>query len=245
VIKASRNFICIRIDSYESEKAQKIVRNFLDGRFENTAFCLLAPDGKTKLSRSTRGPNQALGGNLASSLDQIAAKYKTKGNTAEAPAPDFPNFRLGLNVSSADQRALVLVTGTEKELKATRQILPAICNDPEVIGRLHYDFETDVTTWTAALTGDKSTSQIKIIVPDAYGQKGVIVKSLPLDTKPEALKKALLEANESFAKTTEKKTYNTHVQEGRRQGIKWTMPMEFGEDRDGDGKIDHRAGQGR
>jgi hypothetical protein len=237
--------VCIRIDSYESEAAQKIVRGFLNGSFANTAFCLLAPDGKTKLSRSHRGPQQALGGDLVGSLDEISGKYKSKGEASKTAVPDFPNFRLGLNVSSADQRVLVLVTGTEDELKSARKTLPALSNDAEVIGKFHYDFESDSKTWTKALTGHKSNSQIKIIVPDEYGQIGKIVKSLPLDTKTEDLKKALLAANETFAKTTEKKNYNTHVKEGRRLEIKWTMPMEFGEDRDGDGKIDHRGGRGR
>ena len=112
-----------------------------------------------------------------------------------------------------------------------------------MIGKFHYDFESDAETWSKVLTGDTSTSQIKIIVPDAYGQEGKIVKSLPLNTPTEELKKALLAANETFVETTEKKNYNTHVKEGRRLGVEWTMPMEYGEDRDGDGKIDHRGGR--
>lgn len=221
------------------------MRGFLNGRFENTAFCLIGPDGKERLSRSGRGPNHIFGNDLVDSLGEIAKKYKAKGKVSDAAVPDFPTFRLGLNVSSADQRVLVLVTGTEEEIKSARKTLPALSNESEVIGRFHYDFETDSKTWTKALTGDKSTSQIKIIIPDEYGQKGKIVKSLPLDIKTEDLKKALLEANETFTKTIEKKNYNTHVQKGRRQGIKWTMPMKFGEDRDGDGKIDPRGGPRR
>ena len=174
---------------------------------------------------------------------EIADDYKRKGKAEKAAVPDFPNFRLGLNVSSADQRIMVLITGTEKELNAARNSLPSISNDPEIIGKFHYDFETDPHTWTGILTGDRSKSGIKIIVPDTYGQKGKIVKSLPLDTSANDLKTALLKANKTFAETTPKKNYQSHVQQGRRQGIKWTMPMEFGEDRDGDGKIDHRGGR--
>ena len=237
--------MCIRIDSYESEEAQKIVRGYLNGRFENTAFCLLSPDGKKRLSRSSRGPNQVLGGDLVSAFGEIADDYRAKGKSEAAAVPDFPTFRLGLNVAAADQRVIILISGTEKEIEEARKSISAVSNDPEIIGRFHYDFETDSKTWTGILTGSKSKSGIKIIVPDTYGQKGKIVKSLPLETKAEKLKAALLKANETFIKTTEKKNYQNHVQEGRRKGIKWTMPMEFGEDRDGDGKIDHRAGRRR
>ena len=69
--------------------------------------------------------------------------------------------------------------------------------------------------------------------------------SLPIDSSTADIKKALLKANEDFVKTTDKKNYREHVQKGRRQGIEWSMPMEFGEDRDGDGVIDHRGGQRR
>ena len=180
-----------------------------------------------------------------SAFGEIADDYRAKGKSEAAAVPDFPNFRLGLNVASADQRVIILISGNVKEIKEARKSISAVSNDPEIIGRFHYDFETDPKTWTGILTGNKSKSGIKIIVPDTYGQKGKIVKSLPLETKAKKLKAALLKANETFVKTTEKKNYQNHVQEGRRKGIKWTMPMEFGEDRDGDGKIDHRPGRRR
>lgn len=138
-----------------------------------------------------------------------------------------------------------MVTGTDNEIKAAHKSLPALSNDSAIIGKFHYDFESDASTWKKILTGDLSESRIKIIVPDQFGQTGKVVNSLPLDTKTEDLKKALLAANETFAKTTAKKNYGSHVQQGRHQGIQWTMPMEFGEDRDGDGKIDHRGGPRR
>lgn len=234
--------MCVRIDSFESEEAQKIVRSYLNGRFANTAFCLLAPDGKKRLSRGHRGPSHVLGPDLARSFDRIAKDYPPKAPASQAAVPDFPNFRLGLNVASADQRLLVLVTGSEKEIQAARKSLPAVSNDPDVIGRFHYDFESDRTTWEKSLTGDLATSSIKIIQPDEFGQKGRVIASLPLNTSSKTIKKALLEANGEFAKNTDKKNYREHVQKGRRQGIEWTMPMDFGEDRDGDGVIDHRGG---
>ena len=237
--------MCIRIDSFESEEAQKIVRSYLNGRFANTAFCLLAPDGKERLSRSHRGPSQVLGHDLARSFDRIAKDYPSKAPANNAAVPDFPNFRLGLNVASADQRLLVLITGNEKELQAARKSLPAVSNHSDVIGRFQYDFESDASTWKKSLSGDLSTSSIKIIKPDEFGQKGRVMVSLPLYTSLKEIKEALLKANADFAKNTDKKNYRQHVQKGRRQGVEWSMPMEFGEDRDGDGVIDHRGGQRR
>jgi len=138
---------------------------------------------------------------------------------------------------------LVLVTGNAKQLAAARKRLTTLANHEKLLGRLHYDFESDASTWKDALSGDPSRAQFKFIIPDEFGQKGEIVKALPLKISLSELGKALVQANDHFAKTVEKKNYRHHVQKGKRQGIEWTMPMEFGEDRDGDGKIDHRGGQ--
>lgn len=75
-----------------------------------------------------------------------------------------------------------------------------------------------------------------IVAADAFGQKGEVIKSFPLNVKLSDLKDALLKANESYAKNTTKKNYGNHIQKGRRNGVTWEMPMEYGEDRDGDGK---------
>ena len=104
-------------------------------------------------------------------------------------------------------QAARLLVACESWLKQApaRKSLPAVSNDPNIIGKFHYDFETDSKTWTGILSGSKSKSGIKIIFPDTYGQKGKIIKSLPLDIKADDLKEALLKANETFVKTTEKK----------------------------------------
>ena len=95
------------------------------------------------------------------------------------------------------------------------------------------------------MSKSKSGSRIMIVAADAFGQKGEVIKSFPLNAKLSDLKDALLKANESYAKNTAKKNYGNHIQKGRRNGVTWEMPMEYGEDRYGDGKIDHRGGAGR
>lgn len=233
--------MCVRIDSYESQEAQDLVRSYLNGRFENTAFCILSPDGTQRLTRSGRGPQHAIRGDLAEGLERIARRYSPKQKAQEAAVPDFPNFRLGLNVASADQRLILLVSGTNQELKKTREVLKAVCNDPDLIGRFHYDFEEQKQSWQKVLTGPSDQSRLMLILPDEFGQKGKVLWSMPLDTPSAEIKSGLLESNRAFANEVEKKVYREHVRKGRREKIQWTMPMEYGEDRDGDGEIDFRG----
>jgi len=152
--------------------------------------------------------------------------------------PDFPNFRLALNVSSADQRLLVVADEIQRET------LREISNDPELMGRFNYDFESDLEVIKKPLNLDDLTRGIHVISPDAYGQSGTLIATLPQTASIEQVKEVLLKANDTFAKEAPKKVYRTHVSEGRKKGLEWKMPMEYGEDRNGDGKIDRRRGRG-
>lgn len=149
---------------------------------------------------------------------------------------------MALNLASGDQRVLVLQAGENK--KTTENLAAAAWSDL-MIGRFHYDIETNPRKWTEVISKEKGNEGIFLINPDTYGQKGSVIKQLPLDASRKDIAKAMTGANEEFVKTTQKKNYSDHVQAGRRAGVHFEMPVEFGEDRDGDGIIDHRPGRGR
>ena len=242
VIKASRKFICVRIDSYESEENQKIVRSHLGGRFENTAFCVIAPDGKERLTRSGRGPQH-----ISRDFDDIVAiadRYKSRGDILNSHIPDFNSFALALNVSSADQKILLLIAGDEDEIVAAGKRIRSVVWNKNVMGRFNYDFESDSSSWTGPLSSKSKGSGFHLIRPGEFGLEGQIVMSLSLNASNSNLLNAMVVANRDYAKSTKKKVYSSHVVEGRRQGKRIEMAVPFGEDRDGDGKIDHRAGSG-
>lgn len=217
------------------------MRSYLNGRFANTAFCMLAPDGKERLTRGGRSPGQIFGrsANLADELNRIAKDYRAKEMKTPAPMPDFGTFRMALNIASGDQRVLVLQAGTDEKATAN---LTAVAASPPILGRFHYDLEKDADMWSEVIEGEKSTKGILLINPDPFGQKGTVISQLPLSASRQEITKALQEANAKFIATTEKKSYSEHVKKGRRAGIHFEMPVEFGEDRDGDGVIDERRG---
>ena len=213
-ITASRKFVCVRLESYESLEHQKIVRSFLGGRFENTAFCLLAPDGEERLSRSGRAPWMAFGrrgprgdskaNNQATitAMEKVASDYKSKGTNGFPIAQDFHSFRQALNVASGDQRLLVFVAAPKSERESLRKTLRPVLGDDKIIGRFHADFigESGDEKWHEAVKGKGGESGIFIIQADKFGQEGKVLASLKLDAKPAEIKTALLSANETFAK---------------------------------------------
>ncbi|MDF1752303.1 MAG: hypothetical protein P1U89_06000 [Verrucomicrobiales bacterium] len=248
-VNASRNYVCVRLESYESEEHQQLVRSFLNGRFENTAFCLLDPDAETRLTRSSRNPNHVLGGandSVIAEMNRIAAGYRKKGQDTEMVLQDFHSFRQALNVASGDQRLLLLVSGTASDIEKVKGTLRPVFAAPEVMGRFHLDFadETVDAQWTELVSNSSRGPGLSVIQADSFGQEGSVVAKLPLNASSTEIHQTLLAANRKFAESEARKIYGEHVKEGRQNGVFFENKMPYGEDRDGDGEIDHRGGKG-
>lgn len=234
----SREFVCVRIDSYESEEHQKYVRTFLDGRFENSAFCLLEPNGEDWLSRAGRGPEMVLGRRSAPDrMAEVAALYPPTVDVKQAIVPDFHSVRQAMNVASADQRVLVLVHGSNESTQPLRESLRAVVSDERIIGRFHFDFDSG-DEWKKSISRLKGNSGIALIRSGEFGLEGSVMHQLPLEADNSSVITALVAANKEFARTTAKKVYSDHVSKGRREGIYFEGAVPYGEDRDGDGLID-------
>lgn len=235
----------MRIDSYETKEHQEYVRTFLDGRFENSAFCLLAPNGQDWLTRGGRGPEMVLGERSSViRMKTVAAKYPDRKDGSQALMQDFFSVRQALNVASADQRVLVLVNGSSKQIDSLRTSLQSVANDKRIVGRFHFDFDTS-DDWHKQIEGRKLDAGILLVRPGEFGLDGTVMSDLPLDTSSAEIIKAMLTANSEFARTTKKKVYSSHVSKGTRLGVYFESVVPYGEDRDGDGKIDHIGGPRR
>jgi len=224
------------------------VRNFLGGSFENSAFCILAPDGVERLTASGRGPHQVFrsgrGGGVDDAIEQMAGlaeSYRAKGRGEPPLLADFDSFRQGLNVASADQRVFVVLAGEGDDLKKAQETMRPIAWSDEIIGRFHYDSAPE-KGWDKAISGVTETPGIHVVLPAEFGQEGKLHKTLPLNASESEIRQAMLAANAHFAKTTEPKIYSSHVTKGRSEGVYFEGAVPYGEDRDGDGEIDQRGG---
>lgn len=241
VIKASRQYVCVRIESYESEEYQKLIRSHLNGSFMNTAFCLLAPDGKTRLIHSGRSVSRAFGRNwsVADGLNRVARKFNVKKKETPFLTPDFHSFRQALNVSAADQRVLVLISASKENLAKVKERMRTIAWHPSVVGRYHFDLEQDKKSFQDKLSGLKSSQEeIILIKPGEFGVKGKVLAQVSLSAKDETILKTFQSANQEYARTTSKTIYNNHVAKGKNKGLFFEMAMPYGEDRDADGHVD-------
>lgn len=238
-----------------------MVRKFLHGSFANTAFCVLAPDGETRLTSAGRSPGAVFsrrGGPARSSpaeeakatiakLQVILKDYPQRKGSAQAVVQDFHSFRQGLNVASGDQRLLLLTVASQQQRDKLMPTLQRVLNRPDMIGRYHHDFaEGDQDqNWAEQVEGEKGKVGYLVIRPDSFGLEGTVIAHLPLTATSSELASALSAANTSYAKEEERKVYRDHVREARRNGTYFENAVPYGEDRDGDGVIDPKPGRGR
>jgi hypothetical protein len=256
-IQASRKFVCIRIETYENKQAEAMVRQLLNGRFANTAFCIFDPQGKQRLSRTGRSPSMALSAgrrhersttnddSIVQQMNQVAAKYSATGRSEESALQDFYTFRQALNVASADQRLLIFINANNKDQATIASQLKPVLATEDIVGKFHVDFaDADADkSWAESIQGNKNQPGIVIIRAGTFGQSGVVMNQLPVSATAEQVKTALLDANEKFARVEDRKTYRDHVTQGRRERIYFANEIPYGEDRDGDGKPDRRRGR--
>ncbi|MFC4990795.1 hypothetical protein [Rubritalea tangerina] len=74
-IELSRNFVCVRLETYESEANQEMVRKHLNGKLANTAFVILSPDGERALCRGSRSPSMSFGARGEESLEKFSLRW--------------------------------------------------------------------------------------------------------------------------------------------------------------------------
>ena len=229
-----------------------MVRSLLNGRLANTVFGMFDPQGKRRLSRTGRSPNQVLGGRgsdkndeIIAAMNDVALKYRKKGQDKNAVLQDFLSFSQALNVASGDQRLLVFVNADEAAIENLSPTLQELFNDEEIIGRFHLDFKgKEDAKWANAINGATSAPAINIIRAGKFGIEGSIANRLPLTADLDEIKTTLLAENKKFNSTEKRKDYSSHVMEGKRTGIKYESAIPYGEDLDADGKIDQRGRRG-
>lgn len=233
VIAASRRFVCVRLTTYEDELEARFNAGLMLGRsgnVENTTFAVLAPDGKTKLTRAARSAKQvyADAAAMARGLDAIAAKYPPKpGDGRTPPLPVTLTARLGLDVAASDCQPLVLVVAKDETARATLEAAVAeLAWGREFLGRFVYA-STESAKELPGVPGLPTADGVTLIEPDPLGQAGTVVKRVPAaDVKRDLapVMRAALGAHK-----TAPKSERQHRAEAVKQGAFWETKLPVGD----------------
>lgn len=225
VIAASRSFVCVRLTSYEDEAENRFNAGLMLGRsgnVENTTFAILAPDGKTKLTRVARSAKgvYADAAAMARGMGEIAAKYPVK--PADGHTPPLPvtlTARLGLDVAASDCLPLVLVIGKDAALEAA---VAELAWGQEFLGRFVYATAESALDLPAVKNMPVSDGVV-LIEPDPFGQAGSVVKVVPAAAGSRKLAEAMRAV--SAAHTGGTKNERTHRAEAVKQGAFWETKL--------------------
>lgn len=232
MVTASRQFVCIRPATYESEAEAEVLKDLFrtrSGELENTVFVLLAPDGKTALSRSGRSPGMVFDdvADLLASLQRIHEQHPGSTDERTPAVPLVADVRRGLNIAACDSRPLiVLAAKTDKQLaKLTERVAPTAWSQ-RLVGQVRWAATTD--------TGDLEplgTRQLGILViaPGVYGLEGQLLVRLDADASSKQLEDALTQALR--LSQPEPRDTRSHARTAMRDGIRWesAIPVTDGE----------------
>jgi hypothetical protein len=221
VIAASREFVCVRLATYEDPVEAKFVRGLVrtrSGELENTAFALLAPDGKTKLSRSARGTEQvyADAAAMAADMRRVVGRYSPKAALTSVPLAANP--RLGLDVAAADGLPLVVIVG--KDAAARQRSLERVARlawTDEFIGRFVY--ADGAVKDVLGVPGISVDAGVVVIAPDRFGQKGTVLRQVGAVAPADKVAEAMRAATDEYQAPP--KSFQAHVREGQRRGVFW------------------------
>ena len=192
-----------------------------EGTLPNTVFCMLAPDGKTQLTRPTRGPSLfRTPENMALQMNKVLQQYKpTVADSFVSPIPYVDRVDLALNVAASDNRPLIVAFGAdEKELATINSKLQSLVWDTSVIGQFMYASTTEIAELKVLIGKDKSPG-IFVVEPDEFGVSGNITQHVNLNAGSEDIMTATKSGLNAFTPFT--KDHRLHIANGYTVGIEW------------------------
>ena len=224
VVLATRDFVCIRLATYEDQKEVDFLKTIFRGRsgsLENTVFAMLDSDGKTKLGRSGRSPDFAFRGvsGFVDGLKKMSAERKLKSKRySDTKLPLMKNVDLALNVASCDKIQLIIIVGEddEKVEQISKRALKLAWGD-KTAGQYVFATTTDAKE-LETISGQKIKNGIVVVEPGQFGMSGDIVATF----KPEFdLAKSLAKLVDLAKNYEVLKEYRSHIRMGISLGIDW------------------------
>jgi len=230
VVTASRNYVCVRPQTYEDKAEAELLLSLFSGRsgvLENTVFCVLAPDGKQKLSRAGRSPAQqfADADAFTSYLDKTFEPYAKKAKDL-ASLPVHDDLALALNVGACDLMPVaVLVAEDDRAMAKLEERVATLAWTADHVARQHFVRVVGDEAIAAAKEdhGLELEAGISLVEPDAFGKSAKLLGHLGEKLSARDLGRQLAKARGDHAPG--KKSRREHIRNARREGVGWDSEL--------------------
>ena len=225
VVEASRDFVCIRLVTFEDEAEAEFLKTIYTdhGMLKNTVFGILSPDGKEKLTKTGRGPFFEYRGarDMARGMKKIAEKYGVKPSVvfSDTVLPFCKSLRLGLNVAAAEGRPLVVVSGKDQSEvdRISDGLVDKVWSEP-LAGQFVYAAVTDAEDFDAFENLEPFTGTA-IILPGQFGITGKTMAQFESDADPDVIENKMQEITKEFLSNS--LDHRTHVNLGIDMDVDW------------------------
>lgn len=221
MVAASRAFVCIRPQTYESASEAEVLKwVFSDrsGDLRNTSFGMLSSDGKRLLSRSGRSPSMVYQTpeHFVAALEELAEDHDLGQKDAIEALPALPDLRVALSVAAADLRPLVALYETEaRKLAKLQAELSKQAWSDAFTGRFRYVVIDSVEGFEEL----KLQPGISVIQSESYGRGGVILSHVDSPKSAKHLSKVLAKGLQEH--DVEARNVRDHIRTGVRNDIEW------------------------
>lgn len=221
VIKASRDFVCVRMMTYESASEAQLLKTLWrpDAPLENTVFAILDPDGRS-IVRGGRSPQMVFrdADDMTTHMNEIARYYGSNGASVPKALPTVDTVRLAVDVAACDKRPLVIVVGqNDQERKQLAARLAPSAWSEQLIGKLVYT--TGSGTDLSIIKNANRFSGYIFAAPGLFGTDGTALMHL----SPSASQIDLAAASKQAIGMYQPQvlSHHDHVRAGRQNGIQW------------------------
>lgn len=184
VVAAAKQFVCIRLTSYEDNSEKEFVAKLGGREVSNTAFAILTPEGTAAVRGRGpgRGPRDLFpdASAMAKGMATLAQRFPLKKAEGKPALPVALSAKVGLAIAAADLQPLVVVLAAspkrQEELEA--RVAP-LAWDSSFAGRFAYATTASLKD-LPKVQGSTIKEGILIIEPDLFGAGGKVVKEVPV-----------------------------------------------------------------
>ncbi len=230
VVKASREFVCIRLATYEDGDEARFLRKVYGRELANTVFTVLSPEGEP-IVRPARGPRFRRPSDLAKKMSSIVDQHSLSASADEWMPPTLPevkNLDLAINVAACDGLPIAVVIGADQdEIKSYCKSLNSIAWEEPFAGQMIYA-SAKADDDLRPLSGlPENPRGVFIAEPGSYGLSARIVHSIDADgvkdIESPSAKKKLRALIDDFKPPV--KNHRSHTQMGVQFGFRWTTEV--------------------
>lgn len=226
VIASSRDFVCIRLATYEDQQEAEFMEGVFTSRsgvLENTTFGILSSDGKKNLVTPGRGPMHAFrdATSMANRMQLIALQHPgaKQARWSDKQLPVMKSVDVALNVAACDNLPVLITFAENNERLAgiNAEVMKTAWTE-EGAGQFVYASTTNKAE-LKPIPGVELTEEVLVVEPGPYGLSGKILLASTLDESNEDLSRELLRAAASFKRVAPE--YSSHIALGVQLGIDW------------------------